>query len=207
MKALGYPVTWRTRCFISGGCGQTVFAHTNGYGDFVLFDRLGYPWLIHGCYSLRFLEQEYESISERRIIPQALNQYRKAEDPNPQAPKPKPIILEPNNIKKIFPIRYAEKKNIEITGYIQDHFKKHAEKEMAKMMALQKREFIDKIDKRLDQITIVSSELKSYTAYINLDRGKIKNKDIIAARLQTRKLILSPGDYIFLCDDFVIFSK
>lgn len=55
MDALGYSLTWRTRCFIAGGCGQEgLFAHTNGYGDFVLFDALGPPWPIHECYSRRF---------------------------------------------------------------------------------------------------------------------------------------------------------
>ena len=41
MKSLGYSSTWATTCFINGGCGAKVFAHTNGRGDFVLFDELG----------------------------------------------------------------------------------------------------------------------------------------------------------------------
>ena len=31
-------------------CGEPVFYHTNGYGDHVLFDSLGYPWEIHQCW-------------------------------------------------------------------------------------------------------------------------------------------------------------
>ena len=55
MKALGYSLTWRTRCFLSGGCGQLgLFGHTNGDGGFVLFDRLGWPWPVHECYLRRF---------------------------------------------------------------------------------------------------------------------------------------------------------
>lgn len=53
MKRLGYPLTWRTRCFINGGCGEAVHAHTNGDGDFVLFDQLGWPWPVHECYFFR----------------------------------------------------------------------------------------------------------------------------------------------------------
>jgi hypothetical protein len=44
MKRLGHPLTWRTSCFIgveNNGCGAPTFAHTNGGGDFVLFDSLG----------------------------------------------------------------------------------------------------------------------------------------------------------------------
>jgi hypothetical protein len=40
MDILGYSLTWKTRCFIGSGCGRTVFAHTNGNGDFVLLDSL-----------------------------------------------------------------------------------------------------------------------------------------------------------------------
>jgi len=42
MKAIGYSSTWVTSCFINGGCGVRFFAHTNGYGDFVLLDELGW---------------------------------------------------------------------------------------------------------------------------------------------------------------------
>lgn len=53
MLRLGHPLTWVTICFISGGCRERVYAHTNGDGDFVLFDRLGWPWPIHECYLFR----------------------------------------------------------------------------------------------------------------------------------------------------------
>ncbi len=49
MKSLGYSATWRTKCFL--GCTRTVWAHTNGHGDFVLLNDLGWPWPIHECYS------------------------------------------------------------------------------------------------------------------------------------------------------------
>lgn len=32
-------------------CGATVFYHTNGYGDCVLFDSLGAPWAVHRCWA------------------------------------------------------------------------------------------------------------------------------------------------------------
>ena len=53
MKTLGYPLTWRTPCFLDTGCGNDVWAHTNGGGDLVLFDSLGEPWPVHSCYALR----------------------------------------------------------------------------------------------------------------------------------------------------------
>src|SRR5262245_14920071 len=32
-------------------CGAFVFFHTNGYGDAVFFDSLGWPWPKHPCLS------------------------------------------------------------------------------------------------------------------------------------------------------------
>ena len=64
MKALGYSVTWTTTCFIGEGCGAEVFGHTNGHGDFVLFDEPVPPWPVHECYLRRF-ELSSRSISMR----------------------------------------------------------------------------------------------------------------------------------------------
>ncbi len=41
------PETFLTRCF---QCRQQVYYHTNGYGDRVYFDQLGYPWQVHSCW-------------------------------------------------------------------------------------------------------------------------------------------------------------
>ena len=39
--------TYKTIC---RWCGDEVYYHTNGYGDSVLFDSLGSPWEVHGCW-------------------------------------------------------------------------------------------------------------------------------------------------------------
>jgi hypothetical protein len=39
--------TFKTKCWY---CGHEVYYHTNGYGDCVLFDNLGYPWQVHYCW-------------------------------------------------------------------------------------------------------------------------------------------------------------
>lgn len=44
---LKHAKTYWSRCWL---CGEEVFFHTNGYGDFVLFDNLGHPWPIHICW-------------------------------------------------------------------------------------------------------------------------------------------------------------
>ena len=46
--------THRTTC---RWCGAEVYYHTNGYGDSVLFDSLGSPWKVHGCWE-KYREQK-----------------------------------------------------------------------------------------------------------------------------------------------------
>jgi hypothetical protein len=43
---LGEPLTHPTVCPV---CGAEIFFHTNGNGDVVFFDELGWPWPKHPC--------------------------------------------------------------------------------------------------------------------------------------------------------------
>jgi hypothetical protein len=47
LETLGRPLTYSTTCW---WCGEAVFFHTNGNGDCVLFDSLGWPWEVHPCW-------------------------------------------------------------------------------------------------------------------------------------------------------------
>ena len=46
-KACNEAKTHMTVCW---WCGDTVYYHTNGYNDHVLFDNLGWPWPVHQCW-------------------------------------------------------------------------------------------------------------------------------------------------------------
>ena len=46
--------TRKTKCW---WCKAEVYYHTNGYGDCVLFDELGWPWLVHECWENHQREQ------------------------------------------------------------------------------------------------------------------------------------------------------
>jgi len=71
IKAKTYPTTclW---------CGASIYYHTNGYGDSVLFDDLGHPWQVHPCWTEHWSEEK----ERRRSSLQSL--------------RLKPIILEQN---------------------------------------------------------------------------------------------------------------
>lgn len=50
-----------TKCW---WCGADVYYHTNGYGDSVLFDELGWPWQIHPCWE----EHRRSALPRRRRV-------------------------------------------------------------------------------------------------------------------------------------------
>jgi ribosomal protein S10 len=45
-----------------------VFFHTNGYGDCVLFDELGYPWEVHACWEMYRSEHRAAMIELERSL-------------------------------------------------------------------------------------------------------------------------------------------
>ncbi|WP_066423348.1 hypothetical protein [Anabaena sp. 4-3] len=47
--------TYLTRC---PWCREHIYYHTNGYGDSVYFDSLGYPWQIHHCWDKYWREKK-----------------------------------------------------------------------------------------------------------------------------------------------------
>lgn len=72
--------TYPRKCF---WCNGDVFHHTNGYGDCVLFDSLGKPWLVHSCWT-----QYWEEEKERRKKYESCYPSRKFD-----TPLEKPLVL------------------------------------------------------------------------------------------------------------------
>lgn len=50
-------------------CGSSVYYHTNGYGDTVLFNSLDYPWQIHECWQKYKNEIHHKKIETSPIQP------------------------------------------------------------------------------------------------------------------------------------------
>ena len=55
IRELGHKFTCTMDCW---WCGKNVFFHTNGNGDAVLLERLGFPWEIHSCWKKYKTEQK-----------------------------------------------------------------------------------------------------------------------------------------------------
>src|SRR5262245_56280444 len=123
MEALGYPATWPTSCFIDGGCGETVFAHTNGFGDFVLFDDLGPPWPIHECYLNRFVPGSSSTSGD------ALTLLRSAAYLSATiTDTPPPKKIDSKRISRVAPETLLGKGHVLIAGYVQDYVERRADR-------------------------------------------------------------------------------
>lgn len=61
------PATYLTNCW---WCGEEVWYHTNGYGDHVLFDELGWPWQVHACWQ-EHMESSGGSDLPPHVVPRA----------------------------------------------------------------------------------------------------------------------------------------
>lgn len=69
------PETYATPC--PWQCGASVYYHTNGYGDCVYFDDLGYPWKIHPCWDRYWKTQKArQQVLSRLLSPNSLDQQK-----------------------------------------------------------------------------------------------------------------------------------
>src|SRR5262249_45322351 len=133
MRVLGYSATWLTDCFLMDGCGRKVFAHTNGFGDFVLLDRLGLPWKVHPCYENRFvLGGVSKSSGMIRIRQDRLVEYSQTEI----ASAPPHRLLTANDIHAVDPLNSIGNGEILVAGYVQDYLERRADRLAEKMGTL-----------------------------------------------------------------------
>ncbi len=95
LESLGHQLTRRTPCW---WCGAPVFFHTNGFGDCVLFDELGWPWAVHPCW-----ENHREQSDRRRRLNDFENDLQKAGyDGQTMSPDSLDWILSPEDENRRF---------------------------------------------------------------------------------------------------------
>lgn len=174
MKILGHPLTWRTSCFIgvgNTGCGAPTFAHTNGGGDFVLFDSLGDPWPIHACY----LDRERLAGKRWRIEFEL------------EIPKPKKAWKSDSDIQRVEAVSDLSGP-LHVIGYVQEYHLKKRDEWIKKVGEIGSRLIWKVLNNYPDQLTIVAGDpdagLQSFTAFGDLRKLRIKKKDMIRASLR-----------------------
>jgi hypothetical protein len=197
MQSLGYPATWPTSCFISGGCGAPVFAHTNGFGDFVLLDELGPPWPVHDCYANRFLLTGDGRLTIRH---DRRSEYRDLAISGAPAQSKAPE----RDITKIDPSKFIGDKEFVAIGYVQDYVERRMDS-LLKKTGTMGRHILERIfGNNKSQLTLVTTELKSYTVFADLSHIAVQRKDIICARLRAVRIVGLPGiPAVFLADEIL----
>ena len=197
MRVLGYSLTWPTSCFISGGCGQSVFAHTNGDGDFVLFDDLGPPWPVHDCYLNRFILGGASSRGVYQIDSATANEYRQLEDPR------RPTrIRTTRDIERMDPQDYLGKGDIPIVGYVLDYLENRAARLAAEMGSVGQDQLFAALGRCRSQLTIITADFQSFTVFADMAAVVAKRKDIVTGSLTAVRCLSIPGSRsIFVCKD------
>lgn len=197
MKELGYPWTWPTSCFIGPdgvGCGAATFAHTNGDGDFVLFDSLGPPWPIHACYQRR------DQYSDRH--------WSKAVDV--EAPRPKKVWKSASDIQRADAASYRLRSEFHLVGYLQEHHPAKRNQWLKKAGGLGASIIWKILAEHPDQFTIVVGDpdagLKSYTAFGNISQHRPRAKDMVAVTLRAVPILLGAGEkeFIFIAENISV---
>ena len=201
MEILGRRRTWLTLCFVNGGCGKEVFAHTNGYGDFVLFDRLGWPWQIHECYLNRFCLQLSSTPSRYEIRASALAEYQEAYEKAPLIVRQKTT----RDICRISASDHIGEPPKLVLGYIQAYIEDRAEHQLSRLGTIGQQYLRATLGNNRSQITIVTSDFESYTAYADLRKVVIRRKDMVAARIKAVRLLgIAETGAVFLCDQILL---
>ncbi len=207
MKILGYPCTWVTHCFLDDGCGASVFAHTNGDGDFVLFDDLGPPWPVHDCYANRISVTWASEVGDS-LHPSAFDEIlvrvraRRSVDEIPAARLEKVTVeryeaelpIGPPDIEPVTAVDYLSKGEFQISGYVQDIVENVLSVQLDKLKRklgaagdLVRSQLARLLGNRRTQITVVDGRLQSFTIFADTSQVPIAKKDGVVLTLRAEK--------------------
>lgn len=181
-----------------------MLAHTNGRGDFVLFDSLGAPWPIHECYEARFCERVNKNlVSGLRLIIERptfnitiresrVDEYRAIERHVPS--KERAV-----DIERIEPEYFIGQQRT-INGIVREVIKNRVPT-LQKNLGTVGSEIVAKaIGLRDAQITIVDVDLASITAFADLRNSGIAKGDLVQATLSVLKIDPLQPPYRFICE-------
>ena len=178
MERTGRPATGPTVCFIAGGCGAQVFGHTNGRGDFVLFDELGWPWPIHACYLRRF------QISEAAAARPLIDITRSRTETLPH------VVYSWDTVEEVPPNLMARGKQLNIVGTVTD-LKREVSIGPRFESPEERAEVLRRLEGRTDVIEIVdgSTGLR-FSAFADLRESPVQIYDTVAAQVTGLDLYL-----------------
>ena len=200
MKALGHPLTWVTQCFINPKCSAVVWGHTNGYGDFVLFDNLGWPWPVHDCYLRR---DQFGGGTQGSSGPSG-----PVHTPwNKAIGHDGPIDGDWETVRHVTAAdSVGAQKHFTVLGTVTNVSKGFVAKspEFQGVFGLGREEFQRKLGRSTSVITIVSGNGEELEAFIDLKAHPVMFRDIVAADLKVVQLFSS---YVFVLKRLMVFPR
>ena len=193
MEELGHPLTWTTHCFLDGGCGrQGLFGHTNGFGDFVLFDPpLGWPWPIHECYAQRFeLASSADTLNMRSTSGVQVKVTRRRSD---------------DSIFEISADVEKHRAGISVIGTVTNVEKSFVGRSplFSGLSNQQKSDVNRALDRRRSHIVLASGDGYEYGVFVDLDKHPLRFRDTVAAKIKPMRLM---NHVVFVATQLVRFN-
>jgi hypothetical protein len=204
LKKLGHRLTWRTSCFLDGGCGkQGLFAHTNGHGDYVLLDELGSPWTIHRCYEDRFCRSviafshgetvvKSHGLYEKLVIREDRRfDYSRIEPPRSSIRLHGGAIA--RDAIRVCPADF-QGQSVCVVGTVREIVRGHAERLMAKLGTMGVSLTVKSLGASDSQLTIEDLDRRSFTFFANLQSTNLRVGDLVETSLNTVHTAFAPAE-------------
>jgi len=185
-----------------------VFFHTNGYGDAVFFDGLGWPWRIHGCYEARLhsrTEAEYRDYRAYMVglygQPPAEKKRHAFVPPQVRTPKSTPSAtrksVERDDIVRCDPSLFLQK-NVQAVGYIQDLHEKRSVSKLAQPGTIAHGLVVKALGAAVfSQLTVIDGNMVSYTMLVPKAELNVQPGAIVAADLE--RIAVPSIDPFYVC--------
>lgn len=91
-----------------------------------------------------------------------------------------------------------------VAGYVHDYLERRADRLTSSMGNFGQQALEKILGERKSQLTVVTSDLKSFTMFADLRNVIVGRKDSVIARLRAVRTALPGGDSIFLASDLMV---
>jgi hypothetical protein len=110
-----------------------------------------------------------------------------------------------SEIRAVDPVAAVDKGEIVVVGYVQDYFERRADKLAEKMGTLGQQILSRVLGTLRSQLTIVTTEFKSFTVFADLRNVVVRPRDMVVARIRAVRAVgIRDVPAVFLADDITL---